>query len=129
MASMARRYGTKWWWSFFQSCHGMLLVGGSHFLTFLAYTGKGMHDGAGAWLKASAARACLAGVGISSVEDFFHFCQQFLNTNMSNRNFTSGTALIFLILLLTFDAAERHFYLISVELIASYRASMPSLVR
>ena len=56
-------------------------------------TGKGMHDGAGAWLKASAARACLAGVGISSVEEFFHFCQQFLNTNMSNRNFTSGVAL------------------------------------
>ena len=35
-----------------------------------ALPGKGMHDGAGAWLKSAVARACLAGVGISSVLDF-----------------------------------------------------------
>ena len=95
MATLARRYGTKFWWCFFQSCHG-----------------KGMHDGAGAWIKAAVARACLAGVGIASVEDFFHFCRQFLNTNTSRSNFTS----------------ERHFYLISIADAAMFRASMHAQV-
>lgn len=49
-----------------------------------------MHDGAGAWLKSAAARACLAGVGIGCVEDFFHYCRLFLNTNKARSNFTSG---------------------------------------
>jgi len=74
--------------------------------------GKGMHDGAGAWIKSSVARACLAGVGILSVEDFFHYCIMFLNANISNKNFTS----------------ERNFYLLAVASVAMYRASMPSTV-
>lgn len=112
MAHLSERYGTEWWWSFFQSCHGAhspCVLVRSH--AFIA--GKGMHDGAGAWIKSSVARACLSGVGIASVEDFFHYCQQFLNANISKKNFTS----------------ERFFYIITIENAALYRASMPSTVK
>jgi len=113
MAHLARRYGTEWWWNFFQSCHGEPLGCLSvPYADIAAIAGKGMHDGAGAWIKSSVARACLSGVGIASVEDFFHYCQRFLNANVSRKNFTS----------------ERHFYLITVESAAMYRASMPSKV-
>ena len=71
-----------------------------------------MHDGAGAWLKSSVARAVLAGVGIDSVEAFFQYCRQFLSSNMSSRNFT----------------AQRYFYLITLEAIATHRATMASMV-
>lgn len=77
------------------------------------FTGKGMHDGAGAWLKSAVARACLAGVGIQSVEEFFQYCIQFLATNATKSNFTS----------------ERNFYLISQQTAAMYRATMPASVK
>ena len=112
MSDIARRYGTKWWWDFFQSCHGAYSWPRRFALTF-ASTGKGMHDGAGAWLKSAVARACLAGVGISSVVEFFQYCAQFLDSNMSNANFTS----------------ERHFYLITPETASLYRATMPAKVK
>ena len=78
----------------------------------LTTAGKGMHDGAGAWLKSAVARACLAGVGISTAQDFFQYCSQFLATNATKSNFTS----------------ERHFYLISIETAAMYRATMPAKI-
>lgn len=71
-------------------------------------TGKGMHDGAGAWLKSAAARAVLSGVGIASVQDFFHFCVDTLHSNTSHKNFTS----------------QRFFYIVDVTTSALYRATM-----
>ena len=71
-------------------------------------TGKGMHDGAGAWLKSAAARAVLSGVGIASVEDFFHFCVDTLHSNTTLKNFTS----------------QRFFYIVDVTTSALYRATM-----
>ena len=112
MSEVARRYGTKWWWNFFQSCHGAYQWHTCLAVTMLFATGKGMHDGAGAWLKSAVARACLAGVGISSVLEFFQYCAQFLETNTTKSNFTT----------------ERHFYLITPETVSLYRATMPSKV-
>ena len=93
MSEIATRYGTKWWWSFFQSCHGEYPQPLEHSASLpdsnLAATGKGMHDGAGAWLKSAVARACLSGVGINNAEEFFQYCIQFLATNATNANFTS----------------------------------------
>ena len=71
-----------------------------------------MHDGAGAWLKSAVARACLAGVGIGGVKDFFTYCIQFLHENVSPGGLTT----------------ERHFYLLTVEALAAYRATMPAKV-
>ena len=122
MSSVSRRYGTKWWWSFFQSCHGvhpqsLALDARALCQPFLALTrvmaGRGMHDGAGAWVKSAVARACLAGVGIANVHEFFKYCIEFLDANTTkSNNFTS----------------ERHFYLISIESVAMYRSSLPSKV-
>ena len=72
-----------------------------------------MHDGAGAWLKSAVARACLAGVGIHTAQEFFQYCLQFLSSNLTSSNFTN----------------ERHYYLISVETSEMYRATMPAKVK
>ena len=83
------------------------------YFTIVWMLGKGMHDGAGAWLKSAAARAVLGGVGIGSVEEFFQFCVDKLQTNSSHsRNFTS----------------QRYFYLVDVTTAALYRATMSSKV-
>ena len=75
-------------------------------------TGKGMHDGAGAWVKSAAARAVLSGVGIASVDECFDYCVTHLHSNTKRKNFTSA----------------QFFHLISPETLATYRASMPATV-
>ena len=71
-----------------------------------------MHDGAGAWLKNAIARACLAGEGIHDAEEFFSYCVEYLSSNATGKNFTR----------------RRHFYLVPIKTIASYRAEMVSKV-
>lgn len=86
-----------------------VLVHPPHSLTCI---GKGMHDGAGAWLKSAAARAVLSGVGIADFEEFFQFCIACLHTNSTAKNFTS----------------QREFYLITSLLSAMYRGTIPASV-
>ena len=71
-----------------------------------------MHDGVGAWIKSAVARACLCGAGISTVEEFYSYCIQFLSQNTSGRCFTS----------------RRHYYIITTDVITVYRATMPASV-